>query len=155
MADAPRLKFRWTRETRPLVGTMSREAWNLLSLQDDRPVRFNVENTPLADIARDSVVLGAIAFKVDDATARVAVFRNDPKDEKPVNQYQYDVCLNLPAHPRFDFMVVAASTCANENMRIFGEETVFFTKRRNNDGFEHHMYELPSDVAAIIRGNRE
>ena len=62
--------------------------------------------------------------------------------------------MNLSAHTRFEFMVAAASTCANDNMRIFGEESVFFTKRRNNDGFEHHLYDLPSDVAAIIRGDQ-
>lgn len=134
---------------------MSREAWNRLSLREDRPVRIDLSQTPLANIARDSVVLGAIAYKVDDATARVAIFRNDPTDDKPVNQYQYDVCVNLPAHPRFGFMVAAASTCANHNMRIFGEETVFFTKRRNNDGFEHHLDEVSSDVAAIIRGDHQ
>ena len=78
---------------------MPREAWNLLSLEADRPVRIDLSHTPLANIARDSVVLGAIAYKVDDAIARVAIFRNDPKDEKPVNQYQYDVCVNLSAHP--------------------------------------------------------
>ena len=133
---------------------MPREAWNLLSPEADRPVRIDLSHTPLANIAKDSVVLGAIAYKVDDAIARVAVFRNDPKDEKPVNQYQYDVCVNLSAHTRFEFMVAAASTCANDNMRIFGEESVFFTKRRNNDGFEHHLCDLPSDVAAIIRGDQ-
>jgi hypothetical protein len=103
MADAPGLRAYWRkREKERLVGIMSRSALNLSSLRDDgTPVRFDLTVTPIADLVRGSVVLGAAAWKTGDATFRIAAFRNDPKDgpDEHVNQYQFSVITNLEAYP--------------------------------------------------------
>ena len=86
---------------------------------------------------------------------RIAVFREDVKDGSSghVNQDQYDVCTDILSHSRFPFMVSAASTCLNGNMQDFASEIVAFMKRKTGDGYDHHLPDVPLDVAAIIRGD--
>lgn len=154
MADAPRLRGFWTREDEPLVGTMKRDDWNRLSLQDDHPTSVDLSATPIDGLARVADVYGAVATRISTNTVRIAVFREDAKDGRQghVNQDQYDVCTDILSHERFPFMVSAASTCRNGNMEDYAREIVAFTKRKTGDGFVHHLPDVPADIATIIRG---
>jgi len=151
MADAPRLRGYWSNEDEPLVGTMRRKEWNSVAPPGDQPAPVDLTVTPIAKLLKDASVLGAVATRVNSATVRIAVFRYDAKDAKHVNQDQYDVCTNILLHDNFPLMVVAATTELNDNMRRFAHETVAFTKRPVCDGFEHHLPDVPSDIAALFK----
>lgn len=157
MADAPGLRAYWRKkEKERLVGIMPRATLNLSSLRDDgTPAPFDLTTTPLADLVRDSVVLGAAAWRTGDATFRIAAFRDDPKDgpDEHVNQYQFNVITSLEGYPKFWQMLVPASTCCNENMRQFDREFVFFEKRRTGDGFVHRLSEVPAPFDIIFGGH--
>jgi hypothetical protein len=153
MADAPRLRAYWGNQNEPLVGVAPRFGVNLSSVQDDgTPVRFDVSNTPIGNVTRDRVVLDSFAWRIDSATVRIAVFRDDPKDgaAERVNQDQYDIVTDIERHSKFHAMISPASTSYNGNMREFCSETLAFTKRKAGDGFLHRMPTIPTDVTTVI-----
>ncbi len=150
MADAPRFRFYWGRTEGCSILVMPREDWNRLAVRLDDPVAVDVERTPLAGVASDAAVVGAMALQLGSAAAQVSIFRYDPKDRKPYNRDDYDVWTDLAGHPRFQAMI-ASSTTDNGNFRAFCRENVLFVKRQ--PGPDHWLTEaeLPKSMMLVVK----
>lgn len=149
MAEAPRFHALWTSIHGRSVLVMPRSDWDAASVRFGSPVSLDVAQTPLAAVARQAVVLAAVAQQVSETMAEVAIFREDPKDPLPINQDKYSVWLDIPSHPNFAQMVTRASTEDNANLRQYLSENVFLVKQDHRG--DHWLSTLPATVAATFK----
>jgi hypothetical protein len=156
VADAPNLRAYWrARNFEHLVGVTRQAELNLSSLgPDDLPVPFDLRVTPIARVSQRSQILQAYAWRVREGV-KLALFRDDPIDgpAERINQDQYLIVDRLESYSRFWAMLAPSSTQYNENMMDVSMEWTFVAKRRNNDGFVHHLPRVPSP-AELIRFGR-
>lgn len=85
-AWAPRLLAAMARRERNPILPMKRGDWNRVIESRGYPVAFDVRSTPLARVAEDALVLGAVAHEFEGPNALLSIFRSDPKDALPVNR---------------------------------------------------------------------
>jgi hypothetical protein len=129
---------------------MPRKDWDDLVGTLGEPVEIDVRQTPIGGVADVSSVVASVAHRFGPATVRVSVFRYDEADAPtPYNQDEYDIWVDLTAHPRLPDMINAASTSDNENFRAFCRENVFFVKRRS--GQDHWLSQIPSSITVLMR----
>jgi hypothetical protein len=125
------------------------ETWDGVVGHLGEPLNIDVQRMPISRVADVSSVVASVAHRFGPASAVVSVFRYDDKDDPYVfNQDRYQVP-NLAAHPRFDEIVIRASTSVNENMREYLRENVFLYKER--PGSDHWLKTIPSSITAITR----
>lgn len=150
MTDAPRFRFMWEGIEDASVLTMARDDWNRVIGRQGVPAVFDVRSTPLASISHVSSVVAAVAHRFAPATARVSIYRYDAADApNSINQDDYDVWIDLSAHPRLKDMITAASTEDNENFRAYCRENVFLVKRK--PGPDHWLPTLPASISALLK----
>jgi hypothetical protein len=128
---------------------MPRAEWDAI-VAVGMPVEIDISATPMSRVAEVSSVVASVAHRYAPPTALLSVFRYDLKDlPTPINQDEYDVWLDLGAHPRLPEMIAAASTSDNPNFRSFCRENVFFSKRQ--PGPDHWLTAVPSSITAIMK----
>jgi hypothetical protein len=97
---------------------MPRAAWEDLVRHQNKPIAFDVRSTPMRGLFELNSVIGSIAHQFTAASARVSIFRDDPKDApNRVNVDHYRVITNVTGLPNLRGMIEAASTSYNENMK--------------------------------------
>jgi hypothetical protein len=150
MAYAARLMHYWGRSEDADILSMRRSEWSDLVGHLGKAVAFDVRSTPMRGVSDVASVIGAIAHQFTQGTARVSVYRDDPKDSpKRINVDHYTVWTDLSGHPRLPSMIEAASTSYNENMKTFIQDNVFLVKEK--PGPDHWMSTLPSSVYVVLR----
>lgn len=150
MAYAARLMQYWGRSEGADILSMRRSEWHDLVGHDDKAVAFDVRSTPMRGVSDVASVIGTIAHEFTGVTARVSIYRDDPKDApNRINVDHYRVWTNLSGHPRLANMIEAASTSYNENMQTFIQDNVFLVKEK--PGSDHWMSTLPSSVYVVLK----
>ncbi len=149
-ADAPRFRAYFEHLEGNTVLAMGRSEWEAFRVCENRPVRVDVEQTPLRGLMANTQVKATVAEKLSSATSRIAIYRYDTKDvPTPVNVDTYLVLEDLPSQADYQRIVNAASTEDNENFRRFLGEHVFLLKER--PGKDHWLPEVPGSVMAVWR----
>jgi hypothetical protein len=150
MADAPRLMHYWGRVEGVDILSMRRSEWHDLVGHEGKPVSFDVRSTPMRSISEVASVVGTIAHQFTPDSARVSIYRDDPKDAPSrINVDHYKVWTDVSGHHGFSHMTQAASTSYNENMKTFIQDNVFLVKER--PGPDHWMTTLPSSVYLVLK----
>jgi len=148
---APRFHFYFQRIEGRSVFVMRRTEWEELEGHKGQPVLIDIKQTPMSGVAREALVVAAVAERVSPAMARITICRYDQKDQpSPYNIDTYLVWKSLPGHLDYLDMVNAASTEDNENLRRYLRENVFIV--RENPANDHWLPELPAKVLSLIRG---
>jgi len=151
LRQAPRFQayFRYLEGREVMV--MSRHDWDQAGqLREGEMTEIDLRPTPIAGVARDSRIEGAVVVRKSPVEVVVEVYRYDPVDTPlPINVDRYLVWERLPPHRDFVALVNAASTEDNANMRGFLVDHVFFVKEVVRDG--HHLADLPEPVKALVR----
>jgi hypothetical protein len=131
---------------------MSRGEWQQLKLQENKPVLMDVSKTPMSGVARDASVVAAVAQKFSPATARISIYRHDPKDAPtPYNVDNYLVWEELPIHHNYEDIVLAASTRDDSNLRGFLRENVLIVKENHDEDHWLSHSKLPTLVRTRVR----
>lgn len=152
MADAPRLMFYLGRTEGTTILTMARSAWQDLIRHQDKPIAFDVRSTPMRGVSDVASVIGAVAHEFTGKSARVSIYRNDPKDAPtPVNVDHYRVITDLTGSPELQGWITAASTSYNENMRTFLRDNVFLLKEK--PGSDHWLTTVPNSIYAVLKSS--
>lgn len=150
MAEAPRLLHYWGRTEGVDILNMRRSEWHDLVGYEGKPIAFDVRSTPMSGVSDVASVIGTIAHQFTADTARVSIYRDDPKDApNRVNVNHYKVWTDLTGHPRLPNMIEAASTSDNENMQTFIQDNVFLVKEK--PGSDHWLPTLPSSVYVVLK----
>ncbi len=150
MAYAARLMHYWGRSEGADILSMPRSQWHDLVGYQGKAVSFDVRSTPMRGVSDVASVLGTMAHQFMQDTARVSIFRDDPKDApNRINVDHYKVWTDLSGHPRLPNMIEAASTSYNENMKTFIRDNVFLVKEK--PGSDHWMSTLPSSVYVVLK----
>ena len=150
MAYAVRLINYWGHIEGTDILSMRSSEWHDLVGHEGKPVKFDVRSTPMRGVSDVTSVIGTLAHEVTPVTARVSVFRDDPKDApNRINVDHYRVWTDLSGHPRLKNMIEAASTSYNENMKTFIEDNVFLVKEK--PGSDHRMPTLPSSIYLVFK----
>lgn len=150
MAEAPRLLHYWGRTEGADILSMRRSEWQDLVGNEGKAVAFDVRSTPMRGVSDVASVIGTIAHQFTPDTARVSIYRDDPKDApNRINVDHYEVWTDLSGHPRLPHMVEAASTSYDENMKTYIQENVFLVKEK--PGSDHWMSTLPSSVYVVLK----
>lgn len=149
MAYAARLMHYWGRSEGVDILSMRRSEWHDLVGNQGKPIAFDVRSTPMRGISDVSSVIGTIAQEFTPVTARVSIYRDDPKDApNRINVDHYRVWTDLSGYPGFSNMIESASTSYNENMKTFIQDNVFLVKEK--PGSDHWMTTLPSSIYVIL-----
>jgi hypothetical protein len=120
--------------------------------QGDEPIEFDIREMPIGGVAAVSSVVASVAHQFGPATARVSVFRHDHADPPTsINQEEYEVWVDLAAHPRLPDMIIAAWTSDNDNFRSYCRENVFFVKQPHEP--DHWLPEIPSSISGVSTEN--
>jgi hypothetical protein len=130
---------------------ITRDTWQALKPHQGEPVIIDVSLTPMADVAKDAVVIAAAAQCISSSGVEIAIYRSDPKDTKPYNVDLYSVWENLPSHVDYHSMVVAASTEDNENLRSFLDKNVFIVSQKQGPDHWPSAEELPTVVQTVVQ----
>jgi len=140
----------WGRSEDADILSMRRSEWHDLVGHDGKPVAFDVRSTPMRGVSDVASVIGTIAHEFTAVTARVSIYRDDPKDAPTrINVDHYRVWTDLSGHPKLANMIEAASTSYNENMNAFIRDNVFLVKEK--PGADHWMSTLPSSVYVVLK----
>ncbi len=149
---APRFLAYLTRIEGRSVLTMSRGEWQRLKLQEDKPVLISVSQTPMSDVGRNASVVATVAQKFSSATARISIYRHDPKDvPTPYNVDNYLVWEELLIHHSYEDIVSAASTQDDPNLRGFLRENVLIVKEDHGKDHWLSYSNLPALVRTVVR----
>ncbi len=144
--EAPRFECFLQQVEGKSVFTMSRAHWENLLRHEGDPVLIDVRQTPLGNVARQALV--AMAEK--EPIARIVIYRYDEKDAPtPYNVDRYSVFEDVEARWDLPYIVNAASTCDNENLRRYLQQNVFIVKEGPGD--DHWLGSLPEPVLSMIR----
>ena len=131
---------------------MSRVAWKELKLHEDKPVLIDVSQTPMSGVARDALVVAAVAQRASTATARISIYRYDPEDAPtPYNVDHYEVWEDLPSFHDYEEIVSAASTRDDDNLRGFMQGNVFIVKEKPGKDHWLSQPELPALIRTVVR----
>ncbi len=150
MVDTPRLIHYWGRSEGVDILSMRRSEWHDLVGYEGKPVAFDVRSTPMRGVSDVASVIGTMAHRFTPDSARVSIYRDDPKDApNRINVDHYKVWTDVSGHPGFSNMIQAASTSYNENMKTFIQDNVFLVKER--PGPDHWMTTLPSSVHLVLK----
>ena len=150
MAYAVRLIHYWGHIEGTDILSMPRTEWHDLVGHEANPIKFDVRSTPMRGVSDVTSVIGTLAHEFSDATARVSIFRDDPKDApNRINVDHYRVWTDLSGHPKLKNMIEAASTSYNENMKTFIQDNVFLLKERPSS--DHRMSTLPSSIYLVFK----
>lgn len=150
MADAPRLMHYWGRIEGVDILSMRQSEWHDLVGHEGKPIAFDVRSTPMRSISDVASVIGTIAHQFTPDSARVSIYRDDPKDAPSrINVDHYKVWTDVSGHHGFANMIQAASTSYNDNMKTFIQDNVFLVKER--PGPDHWMTTLPSSVYLVLK----
>jgi hypothetical protein len=129
---------------------MPRRQWETAVGMLGEPVEVDIRETPVGGVADVSSVVASVAHQFGPATVRLSVFRYDEEDAPtPYNQDEYDVWVDLEAHPKLPEMINAASTSDNANFRTFCRDNVFLVKRP--PGPDHWLSKIPSSITVVLR----
>ena len=150
MAYAARLMQYWGRSEGVDILSMRRSGWHDLVGLGGKPVAFDVRSTPMRGVSDVASVIGTIANEFTAVSARVSIYRDDPKDApNRINVDNYRVWTDLSGHPRLANMIEAASTSYDENMKAFIQDNVFLVKEKPGSG--HWLSTLPSSVYVVLK----
>lgn len=150
MAYAARIMHYWGRSEGADILSMRRSEWHDLVGHQGKTVAFDVRSTPMRGVSDVASVIGTMAHEFTPATARVSIYRDDPKDAPTrINVDHYRVWTDLSGHPRLPNMIEAASTSYNENMKTFIQDNVFLVNEKPSS--EHWMSTLPSSIYVVLK----
>jgi hypothetical protein len=149
MAEAPRFKAYFQKYGGKSVLEMNRLVWDKLKIGSTKPVRLNVQDTPMSSIAQTTSLLACIAQRAISGPPTVDIYRYDPKDvPTPINKDTYSVIEDIAQRYDFGDIVKKASTQDDPNLRQYLSERVYLVKK--DPGPDHWLPELPTDVNVII-----
>ncbi len=144
-ADAPRFQAYWRHLEGHSVLTMPRSDWDKLRVEQHQPVRIDIAKTPLVNIARDAMVVTALAEQKSDTIAEITIFRYDEQDAPmSINVDRYKVWLDVSSKESLADMISAASTELNQNFLDFVAQYVFLVKE--DPGSDHWLPSLPASL---------
>jgi len=149
---APRFHARLTYIEGRSVLLMSRVTWKELKFQEGKPILIDVSQTPMSGVARDALVVAAVALRSSTSTARISIYRYDPEDAPtPYNVDHYEVWEDLPSFHDYEEIVSAASTRDDDNLRGFMQGNVFIVKEKPGKDHWLSQPELPALVRTVVR----
>lgn len=144
----PRFLYRLESIEGHRIHSMPIENWNSIQSDYGVPIKINVEDTPMSNITRDATVIAAVATRHIDKPAEIDIYREDEKDELPINKDTYIVLENIPARADYHKIIEEVSTCDNNSLRDYLNRSVFLVKKDNTE--DHWLPDLPSQVSIVI-----
>lgn len=128
---------------------MPRDQWVTIKPLAEKPVKVDISETPMSNVARDASVLISVTARSSDQTAKIDIYRYDEKDQPtPVNKDTYIVMENILGRPDYQELIIKSSTSDSTELREFLGSHIALVKADNNS--DHWLTELPSSVLCIL-----
>jgi hypothetical protein len=153
--NAPRFHTLWQHTERKRIFAFRKEDWYSLNIADNASEKLvkldlaQIQSLPFGDVLSDSDVIGSTAF-AGHTKITLQIYRNDPKDEKPINVDKYTVWIGLPTYLNILEMIEVGSTDNDDNFSHYANDHVFLVKEEPGD--DHWLKELPREVYALLSG---
>jgi len=134
--NAPKLRAYLERQSGKRVLLMEKRVWNELKKHKTGGFEVDVSILPMANVLYSKKV-ASIAKRTDSDEFEIKIFREDLEDTKPINVDKY--VLHDDFYSRVDFveLVKRASTCDDENIQTFFDNTVLIEIKEH--GKDHHI----------------
>ncbi|KPK89947.1 hypothetical protein AMJ80_09050 [bacterium SM23_31] len=148
---APRFKSYLEHKAGRRIFVWAKAEWQAVKPYFGSPILLDINNTPIASVSEDAIVVAAAAQEVSSTGVGIAIYRFDPNDPKPYNVDRYGVWEDLPSRCDFKSIVNAASTSANQNLFNSLNQNVFLVQLDKGPSHWLSSEELPIEVKLVIK----
>ncbi len=143
----PRFTFYLQKTKGNSIFWMKKSDWDHIHGTRKELVKISIEETPLKNIGFEEEFLAAIYNRRGN---EIQIYRNDAKDYPlSINKDKYSVVDDIQKTEDISEIIVAGSTCDNENLRDFLKNHILLIKC--NRGKDHWLKSIPFEIDAIIR----